>query len=76
MGIPFSIDDFDGGYSSLVRAQATTIDEIKIDKSFVMNMTSDSNDQAIVRSIIDLAHGLGKRVWPRALKLRRRGSRC
>jgi len=62
MGIPLSIDDFGTGYSSLVRLKQLPIDEIKIDKSFVLDLTSDPSDQAIVSSIIDLAHNLGKHV--------------
>jgi EAL domain-containing protein (putative c-di-GMP-specific phosphodiesterase class I) len=62
MGIPLSVDDFGTGYSSLVRIKQLPIDEIKIDKSFIMDMASDPSDRAIVRSIIDLAHDLGKRV--------------
>jgi len=62
MGIPLSIDDFGTGYSSLVRVKQLPIDEIKIDKSFVLDLTSNPSDQVIVRSIIELAHNLGKQV--------------
>ena len=62
MGIPLSIDDFGTGYSSLVRVKKLPIDEIKIDKSFIVNVTSDASDQVIVKSIIDLAHSLEKQV--------------
>jgi diguanylate cyclase (GGDEF)-like protein/PAS domain S-box-containing protein len=62
MGIRLSIDDFGTGYSSLVRLKQLPIDEIKIDKSFVIGMASDANDRVIVGSIIELAHNLGKRV--------------
>ncbi|MBI5746999.1 MAG: EAL domain-containing protein [Nitrospirae bacterium] len=62
MGICFSIDDFGTGYSSLSYLQRLPVDEIKIDKSFVMNMVADENSAAIVGSIIELAHILGLKV--------------
>ncbi len=62
MGIRFSIDDFGTGYSSLSYLQRLPVDEIKIDKSFVMNMMADENSAAIVGSIIELAHNLGLKV--------------
>ncbi|MEW6353740.1 MAG: EAL domain-containing protein [Pseudomonadota bacterium] len=62
MGLRLSIDDFGTGYSSLAYLKKLPIDHIKIDKSFVMNMTADGNDAVIVRSTIDLAHNLGLKV--------------
>jgi EAL domain-containing protein (putative c-di-GMP-specific phosphodiesterase class I) len=59
MGVRLSIDDFGTGYSSLAYLKKLPVDEIKIDKSFVMNMTNDESDEMIVRSTIDLAHNLG-----------------
>jgi len=61
-GIRTAIDDFGTGHSSLVFLNKLPEDEIKIDKSFVMNMTEDENYVTIVRSIIDLAHNLGFNV--------------
>jgi EAL domain-containing protein (putative c-di-GMP-specific phosphodiesterase class I) len=61
-GIQFSIDDFGTGYSSLNHLKRLAVNELKIDKSFVKDMTSDRDDQAIVRSTIDLAHNMGLRV--------------
>ncbi len=58
LGIRLSIDDFGTGYSSLAYLKELPVDEIKIDKSFVMNMTTDKSDAMIVHSIIDLAHNL------------------
>jgi diguanylate cyclase len=58
----FSIDDFGTGYSSLAYLKRLPVDEIKIDKSFVMNMTREQEDTVIVRSTIDLAHNLGLKV--------------
>jgi diguanylate cyclase (GGDEF)-like protein len=57
-----SIDDFGTGYSSLAFLRQLPVDEIKIDKSFVMNMLTDENDAVIVRSTIDLGRNLGLRV--------------
>jgi diguanylate cyclase (GGDEF)-like protein/PAS domain S-box-containing protein len=58
MGSRLSIDDFGTGYSSLAYLQRLPVDEIKIDKSFVMNVATVSDDAIIVRSTIDLAHSL------------------
>jgi diguanylate cyclase (GGDEF)-like protein/PAS domain S-box-containing protein len=62
MGVRLSIDDFGTGYSSLTHLRELPIDEIKVDKSFVMGMTGSDADAAIVRTVIDLAHNLGKQV--------------
>jgi EAL domain-containing protein (putative c-di-GMP-specific phosphodiesterase class I) len=62
VGVQLSVDDFGTGYSSMAFLQRVPVDEIKIDKSFVIPMTRSSNDSAIVRATIELAHGLGVRV--------------
>lgn len=62
MGITLAIDDFGTGYSSLAHLKQLPVDEIKIDKSFVIDMEENDNDAVIVRSTIDLAHNLGLRV--------------
>jgi len=62
MGVRLSIDDFGTGYSSLTHLRELPIDEIKIDKSFVLKMTSSDADLAIVRTVVHLAHDLGKQV--------------
>jgi len=61
-GVQFSIDDFGTGYSSLSHLKRLPVSELKIDKSFVMEMDSDADDAAIVRSTVDLAHNMGLRV--------------
>ena len=62
MGLELSIDDFGTGYSSLAYLKRLPVDELKIDKSFVMNMENDIGDTKIVRSTIDLGHNMGLRV--------------
>ncbi len=62
LGFKLSIDDFGTGYSSLAYLKRLPVDEMKIDKSFVMGMEKDLDDAQIVRSTIDLAHNLGLTV--------------
>jgi len=62
MGVTLSIDDFGTGYSSLAYLSKLPVDEIKIDKSFVLGMVADQQAAVIVRSTIDLGHNLGKIV--------------
>jgi diguanylate cyclase (GGDEF)-like protein len=62
LGVRLSIDDFGTGYSSLKYLQKLPVQEIKIDKSFVMDMRHDPAAETIVRSTIDLAHNLGMQV--------------
>jgi EAL domain-containing protein (putative c-di-GMP-specific phosphodiesterase class I) len=62
MGVHLSVDDFGTGYSSLAYLRRLPIDEIKIDRSFVMSMQEEAGDAAIVRSTIDLGRNLGLRV--------------
>jgi diguanylate cyclase (GGDEF)-like protein len=62
LGVSLSIDDFGTGYSSLSHLQRLKIDEIKIDKSFVMHMHDDANDFTIVRATVELGQNLGLTV--------------
>lgn len=59
LGVRVSIDDFGTGFSSLSHLRRLPVDQIKIDYSFVRTMLRDSDDAAIVRSVIGLSKGLG-----------------
>jgi len=62
MGVRLSIDDFGTGYSSLTYLKRMPVHQVKIDRSFVMDMAANSDDAKIVRSIVDLGHNLGLEV--------------
>jgi len=62
LGITFAIDDFGTGYSSLAYLKWLPIDKIKIDRSFVTDLTNDHANQAIVEAIIQVGHKLGKTI--------------
>ena len=61
-GIRISIDDFGTGYSSLAYLRDLPIDELKLDKSFIIPMKDDPRATALVVSTIDMAHSLGLRM--------------
>ena len=62
VGVEISIDDFGTGYSSLAYLKRLPLDELKIDQVFIKQMLKESQDERIVRTIIDLAHNLQLRV--------------
>ena len=59
LGVRLSIDDFGTGHSSLTYLKRLSVDEVKIDKSFVLSLVENRADESIVRSTIDLGHNLG-----------------
>lgn len=58
-GIGLSIDDFGTGFTSLASIKSLPVSEIKIDRSFIMDMLTNKKDAMIVRSVIELGHNLG-----------------
>ncbi len=61
-GVALSIDDYGTGYSSMAQLKRLPVDELKIDKSFVMNLHDDSDDYVIVKSTIELGHNMGLKL--------------
>jgi diguanylate cyclase (GGDEF)-like protein len=62
MGVQIAIDDFGTGYSSMAHLKTLPVQELKVDRSFVSQMTSNNRDAVIVRSTVDLGRNLGLRV--------------
>ncbi|MDR7302428.1 diguanylate cyclase (GGDEF)-like protein [Haloactinomyces albus] len=62
LGVILAVDDFGTGYSSLAYLRRLPVDEVKIDKSFVLGMGTDLSDMAVVRSIVELGHSLRLQV--------------
>jgi diguanylate cyclase (GGDEF)-like protein len=62
MGVRTSIDDFGTGYSSMAYLKVLPIDEIKVDRSFVMDMVTDPGNHVLVQSTVELGHNLGLSV--------------
>lgn len=61
-GVEIALDDFGTGFASLSHLRHMPIDRVKIDRSFISNLGTSSADLAIVRGVIDIAHGMGKAV--------------
>ncbi|GBQ53283.1 c-di-GMP phosphodiesterase A [Komagataeibacter sucrofermentans DSM 15973] len=62
MGVGLSMDDFGTGFSSLTRLMRLPLTEIKIDRSFIMNLEHDANAQAVTTAVIGIGSGLGMTV--------------
>jgi diguanylate cyclase (GGDEF)-like protein len=62
MGVQIAIDDFGTGYSSMAHLKTLPVHELKVDRSFVSHMVSNTRDAVIVRSTVDLGRNLGLRV--------------
>jgi EAL domain-containing protein (putative c-di-GMP-specific phosphodiesterase class I) len=62
LGIDIAIDDFGTGYASLSYLKQFPFDTLKIDRSFVSDVTSDAQNQAIMTAVIQLAHNLNLKV--------------
>ncbi len=62
LGVSIALDDFGTGHSSLSHLKRIPLDQIKIDQSFVQEIVSDSYDQAIVKSMVDMAHSMNIQV--------------
>jgi len=62
LGVALSIDDFGTGYTSMAYLRRLPVDELKVDRSFVLGMTDNEHDAVLVRTAIDLGHNLGLTV--------------
>ena len=62
LGVELAIDDFGTGYSSLSYLKQFPVDRIKIDKSFIQEVTESNNAQELTLAIISMAHSLGMKV--------------
>jgi EAL domain-containing protein (putative c-di-GMP-specific phosphodiesterase class I) len=62
LGVRLSLDDFGTGYSSLSYLKRFPVDVLKIDRSFITDVTTDSEGQALVEAIITMAHGVDIKV--------------
>ena len=69
LGLKFAIDDFGTGYSSLHRLKEFDVDRLKIDRSFIMNITSEDSDVGIVSAIIGMGRSLGLEVIAEGIEL-------
>ena len=76
MGVKLSVDDFGTGYSSLSYLKQLPLDELKIDRSFIIGIRSENDDAPIVTSIISMAHSLNLRVVMEGIETERQLTFC
>jgi EAL domain-containing protein (putative c-di-GMP-specific phosphodiesterase class I) len=69
-GLTLALDDFGIGYSSLSRLKLFPLDVLKIDRSFVAGVDSNTDDRTIVKATIDMAHALGLTVVAEGVETR------
>ncbi len=62
LGVRLALDDFGTGYSSLARLKSFPIDSLKIDQSFIRDISTDPDDAAIVRAVLSMSHEMNMRV--------------
>ena len=62
LGVGLSVDDFGAGYSSLMHLKHLPFTELKVDRTLTAGMISNEHDAAVVRSIINLGHELGRTI--------------
>ena len=70
LGVRFSLDDFGTGYSSLTYLKRLPLSELKIDQTFVQEMTTDKNDAALIKTIIGMAENLSLQVLAEGVETR------
>ena len=76
LGVRLSVDDFGTGYSSMAYLKILPVDELKVDRSFVSQMSEHADDTMLVQSAIDLGHNLGMSVVAEGVEDRRDADRA
>ena len=71
LGVQIALDDFGTGHASLTHLKSMPVDRLKVDRSFVSGVGSNAGDEAIVRTIVTLAHSLGKQVVAEGIETER-----
>jgi EAL domain-containing protein (putative c-di-GMP-specific phosphodiesterase class I) len=70
LGVKVALDDFGTGFSSLTHLRSLPVDEVKVDQSFTAGVGSDPTSDALVRSLIALAHDLGMKATAEGVETR------